>query len=233
METRRKIMNAISEKQKILALVQQTYDDLMTLAMGLSTEEKKSKGSLKLWSAKDMFAHLTFWENHFKNQLKKQATGEKIPNSGDYYDQVNDGVLYEHLDQPFEEALNEYQELHSELVKMYAQFSEEDLADLKKYDWLEGRSMTDRILGNSVWHPESHLADYLVKHGKLDQATRMQEALTEQLKSFSTWRATAMYNLACFYALNSMPEKAIPCLKEAFKGRPDLIEWSKQDTDLD
>jgi len=225
-------MDIILEKQKILDLVQNTYADLMDLVALLSPQEKKAKGDLKLWSAKDMIAHLNFWGRHFINQLDKLAKNDKIPMAGDYYDQVNDGILYEHMNQTLEDALSEYQQIHAELLKKYKAFSAEDLSDPKKFAWLEGRPMSDRILGNSVWHPQSHFADFYVKRGKLGKATQMQEALTDKLKVFPTWGATAAYNLACFYTLNGMKEKAIPNLKDAFKLRPDLIEWSKQDSDL-
>jgi hypothetical protein len=225
-------MDAISEKQKILELVENTYADLMDLIAVLSPQEKIAKGNLKQWSARDMVTHLNFWERHFINQLNKQAKGEKIPSSGDYLDQVNDGVLYEHMDQTLEDALSEYQIIHTELHKIYDDFSAEDLSEPKKFTWLEGRPMSDRILGNSVWHPQSHIADFYIKHGQLEKAMQMQEALTEKLNDFPTWAPTAAYNLACFYALNGMPDKAIFRLKEAFKKRPDLVEWSKQDSDL-
>ena len=225
-------MDAISEKQKILDLVQITYADLMDLVASLSPQEKKAKGNLKLWSAKDMVAHLSFWERHFINQLDKMVKDEKIPMAGEYLDQVNDGVLYEHMDETLEDALGEYQQIHAELLKKYDSFSAEDLSEPKKFAWLEGRPMSDRILGNSVWHPQSHIADFYVKRGKLEKATQMQESLTDKLKGFPTWGPTAAYNLACFYALNGMEEKAIPYLKEAFKLRLDLLEWSKQDSDL-
>jgi hypothetical protein len=226
-------MDAISEKQKILELVENTYADLMDLVAALSPQEKTAKGNLKHWSAKDLVTHLNFWERHFINQLDKQAKGEKIPSAGDYLDQVNDGVLYEHMDQTLEDALSEYQNIHIELHKIYDDFSADDLSDPKKFAWLEGRPMSDRILGNSVWHPQSHIADFYIKHGQLKKAIQMQEALTEKLNDFPTWAPTATYNLACFFALNGMQDKAIPRLKEAFEKRPDLVEWSKQDSDLD
>jgi hypothetical protein len=45
--------------------------------------------------------------------------------------------------------------------------------------------------------------------------------------------ANAIYNLACFFALIGEKEKALNNLKTAFIARPDLIEWSKNDNDLD
>ncbi len=226
-------MDAISEKEKVLELVENTYADLMDLIAALSPQEKIAKGNLKQWSAKDLVTHLNFWERHFINQLEKLAEGGSIPNAGDYFNQVNDGVLYEHMDQTLEDALSEYKKIHTELHKKYDAFSAEALSDPKKFAWLEGRPMSDRILGNSVWHPQSHIADFYIKRNQLQKAIQMQEALTEKLNDFPTWAPAAAYNLACFYALNGMQDKAIPQLKKAFAQRPDLIDWSKKDNDLD
>jgi hypothetical protein len=225
-------MDAFSEKQLILDLVQATYLDLMDLVASLSPQEKTTRGNLKMWSAKDMITHLVFWEHHFINQLNKMVKGEKIPMSGDYLDQVNDGVLYEHMDQTLEDGLSEYQKIHAELLCKYKMFTTEDLSDPKKFTWLEGQSMSERILGNSVWHPLSHVADFYVKRGMLEKAIHLQETSTDKLKIFPGWGPKAIYNLACFYALNGMKEKAILNLKEAFKVKPGLLDWSKQDSDL-
>lgn len=225
-------MSSDADKQKMLALVETTYEGVIKMVNNLTPEERQAKGNLKLWSAKDTLAHLVFWARHFNLQLEKAEKGEKIP-AVEYFDQVNDGVLLEHMDQPLEEALQEFKEIQAELVKKYEAFSVEQLFDPQKFTWLEGRSMFDRIIGNSVWHPASHLSDFYAKRQKQDLATKIQEDLTESLKEFPSWTATAEYNLACYYALNGMQMKAIACLKEAFKGRPDLIDWSKKDGDLD
>jgi hypothetical protein len=226
-------VDAYETKKSVLELIDSTQSDLQELLNSLTPEERKTKGNLKKWSVKDMISHLNFWGQHFLRQLNKSAKGEKVPLSGDYLDQVNDGVLYEHMDQTLEDALAEYEKIHQELMGVYRSFPAEDMSEPKKYSWLEGRPMSDRILGNLVWHPQSHIADFYVKRGQLDKATALQEALTEKLKGFPTWGANAVYNAACFYALNGMAEKAIACLKTAFAQRPDLIEWSKQDSDLD
>jgi len=49
----------------------------------------------------------------------------------------------------------------------------------------------------------------------------------------SSWQGTVEYNLACFYALHNLPQAALDCLASAFAQNPDLIDWSKQDPDLD
>jgi hypothetical protein len=63
----------------------------------------------------------------------------------------------------------------------------------------------------------------------------MQEELTEQLGRYGDQlvpRGEALYNLACFYAVSGQADRALALLPEALRLRPDLIEWSKEDTDL-
>ena len=43
----------------------------------------------------------------------------------------------------------------------------------------------------------------------------------------------AIYNLGCFYARNGEADRAIAAVGEALPLIPSLVEWSKQDTDLD
>jgi hypothetical protein len=45
-------------------------------------------------------------------------------------------------------------------------------------------------------------------------------------------RAEATYNLGCFYATAGRPDEAVPLVREALAGAPDLREWAAQDPDL-
>jgi hypothetical protein len=47
------------------------------------------------------------------------------------------------------------------------------------------------------------------------------------------WQGTVQYNLACHYSLTGQKSKALETLSEALVLAPELVEWSKQDTDLD
>lgn len=200
---------------------------------GLSDDEKQKRGSLCKWSAKDVLSHLTFWGSHFNRQLVNASKGEPVPVTGDYGDQINDGVLFEHIDQPIEEAWEEYQTSFSESKSLLSDLSAEDLNNGELFEYTNGRTILDRALGTFGWHITYHLSDYFVKEGRQTEAVKLQEGYTEHLKQFPTWEANAIYNLACFYAQNGDPLKAVENLKPAFILRPDLIEWSKKDTDLD
>jgi hypothetical protein len=160
-----------------------------------------------------------FWGNHFNSQAEKAKSGEKVPLAGDYFDQVNDGVLIEHMEQPFSEALIELEGSFQKSTEILKSFSADDLNDKEKFEYLNGRTLIYRALGTLGWHITHHISDFYVKNGQVEKAIDLQE--------------NSIYNLACFFTLIGEKEKAIINLKTAFAARPDLIEWSKNDNDLD
>jgi tetratricopeptide (TPR) repeat protein len=87
-------------------------------------------------------------------------------------------------------------------------------------------------MNNGFEHPVVHYADYYRRRGDLAKATQLYEAGVAAVADWPEQYGTARYNLACFYALNGQTEKALAELREALLLRPDLREWSQQDTDL-
>jgi tetratricopeptide (TPR) repeat protein len=220
-------------KTEMFALLESIRTELADLEGSLTPDEKARRGSLAGWSAKDMLVHLAFWNHHFNRQLERGFSGQPIPKSGDYLDQVNDGVLYEHLDQPFDEALADESAAYSQFCQIVRDISPEDMQDPQKFEFLEGRSLLDHALGTYGYHTAAHISDYYIKHGQVERARALQESITKSLLGFPGWEANAIYNLGCFYSLNGYKQEAIAKVKEAFEIKPDLVEWAKQDSDLD
>ena len=220
-------------KTEMFTFLESIRAELSDLEGSLTPDEKARKGSLQSWSAKDMLAHLAFWNHNFNSQLEQGFAGQPIPKSGDYLDQVNDGVLYEHLEQPFDEALAEERAAYEHFRQIVAEVSPQDLQDAQKFEFLEGRSPLDRALGTYGYHTAAHISDYYIKHGQVERARALQESITKSLLGFPGWEANAAYNLGCFYALNGYKQEAIAKVKEAFEIKPDLVEWAKQDSDLE
>jgi hypothetical protein len=223
-------MDQVNEMFDLMKFVRQELDNLIEQ---LTPEEKARRGSLRQWSAKDMLAHLTFWSGHFNRQIENALAGKPVPLAGEYTNQLNDGVLYEHLEQPFEEARAEEAAIYLEFNRIIDGLSPAELLDPKKFAYLDGRSLLERILGTHAYHPAFHISDYYIKAGHAEKARDLQEVLTERLSIFPNWKTNATYNLACFYSLNGFKQEAIEKLKVAFCEKPDLIEWSQQDSDID
>jgi tetratricopeptide (TPR) repeat protein len=81
-----------------------------------------------------------------------------------------------------------------------------------------------------------HMADIYLERGDVQGAQAVQESVAEGLAGLdesAAWQGRTQYNLACFYALHNTHERALALLKTAMKYSPNLVEWSKQDNDLD
>jgi len=226
-------MNNDQLKAALMALLKLIKNEIANFEQGLTEKQKEEKGSLEKWSAKDVLSHLVFWGNHFNSQAEKAKSGDKVPLAGDYFDQVNDGVLIEHMEQAFSEALIELEKSFQESIEILKSFSADELIDKTKFEYLNGRTLVDNALGTLGWHITHHISDFYVKGGRTEKAIALQEKYTIKLRDFPTWEANAIYNLACFFAQYGIKEKAIINLKSAFNIRPDLIEWAKSDNDLD
>jgi len=219
-------------KEAMLDLFSDMRRELDSLIDGLTEEEKKARGSMAQWSVKDMLAHLAFWGSHFNEQLEKAQAGEPVPMAGDYYEILNDGVLLRNLDKPFETARAEERSAFEKTVKLLERIAADDLGDPNYLEFLNDRPLIDRALGTECWHVLSHLSDFYIKSGDTQKAEALQLSYTEKLKDFPGWKANSLYNLACFYSLNGMKEKAFKHLELAFKERPELKAWAQKDADM-
>lgn len=225
-------MDNVELKTKMLDLFRTVRVELDRLIEGLTSEEKNARGSMAQWSVKDMLAHLAFWGSHFNEQITKAQAGKAVPMAGDYYEILNDGVLLRNLDTPFESARAEEKAAYEETMRILEGIDADDLNDPKYLEFLNNRPLVDRALGTECWHVLSHISDYYVKKGDLRKAEELQVSYTEKLQAFPGWKANATYNLACFYSLNGMKEKAYNNLEIAFRERPELKEWAQKDPDM-
>jgi len=125
----------------------------------LTTEQKEEIGSLEKWSAKDMLFHLAFWGDHFNTQITNAKKGEKVPQAGDYTDQVNDGVLFKHLHHQFEEAREAFERSLKASIEILKRYSADELNEKEFYEYLNGRTILNRALGTFGWHIGFHISD--------------------------------------------------------------------------
>jgi tetratricopeptide (TPR) repeat protein len=226
-------MDNMRVKKEMLDLFSSLREELNRIVNGLTDGQKQMRGSLQGWGVKDMLTHLAFWGGHFNSQLEAARTGSHVPEAGDYYEILNDGILLRTMDKPFEDARREEEAAFEKSISLLEAVSPDDLMDPKKYAFMNGRTLLDRALGTECWHVVSHISDYYIKQGQYDKAALLQEDFTTRLLTFPTWKPNAYYNLACFYSLNGKKEKALENLELAFNEKPDLKEWSKKDSDID
>lgn len=223
-------------KSRLIELLRHAYKDEQELMSSLSAEERAAVSTAEQWSAKEIMAHISFWQDRLIRRLDGWVRGESAaPIEEDEVQQVNSGNSERNRSRGWEEVQAESETVFDRLLVMISQFDEDQLSDPTPIGWYGNRALLAAIVGNSFKHPEEHIVAFYLRRGDRARAREIEEAATEALIAMDNSpeaRGVALYNLACFYALNQEPSRAVELLRQALPLRPDLVEWSKQDSDL-
>jgi tetratricopeptide (TPR) repeat protein len=221
-------------KARLRSLLDLARERQLAQVAGLSASERDATGTLERWTAKDHLAHTIFWKEYMSERLAAAERGETpvlIPD----FQPVNEANFLVNRDRHWVDLLAADARIHAELLARLDALAEDDLVDPEHYPWRKGEPLVLFVLGNSFWHAQEHLAQYLSDRGDLDAATQTHETFVRETTSSSLptiAQAYAVYNLACFYATTGRNEQALTNLAEALRLRPALAEWSQQDPDF-
>jgi tetratricopeptide (TPR) repeat protein len=227
-------MTDSSYKNKLMKLIADVRAEEQTLWDSLSDEERNVAGEIDCWAPKDHLAHATFWTERLVTQLQAAAGGEP-PGSIEDYQKTNDEVYETNKDRSWEDILAWATEVSRQFHTAFDAISEGTLADPERPGGTGSLPLWENVALTGVYHPIHHIADVYLERGDFEGAQAVQERVAEGLAALDesdAWKGPRQYNLACFYALHNKPQQALALLKIAFKRAPNLVEWSKQDSDL-
>lgn len=222
-------------KPKILQLAEQAHVEEEKLIAVLSEDERFHIGTLEKWSAKDILAHTATWNGRLANSLHIASQGQS-PNRYDDIDHENKTIYEEFRDRPWEDVLNLKEEAYRAIKEEVGLLRENDLQSGEFLPWLEGRPLWRYIVNSVYTHPILHLADFYHKRGDAGRTSKLNVFMADalgDLDSSPDWQGMVKYNLACHYSLSGQTVKAISELREALHLNSGLVEWSKQDSDLE
>ncbi len=231
-------MSNTSMKPRILVLLHFARQQEQQLVDGLSNAEREAVGTPDAWAAKDFLVNIMLWKQLQTQKLAMAVHGETPPiwRDMELIHRLNNEAFTRYQNNSFQVVQEEARRIFDTFIAQVESMSEEELGDADRYDWQEGEPLWQETLGNGLWHPCSQMMNCYLKRGDKPSALRLQEALLVVVRHAelpSETLGVAIYNQACFYAVNGWPEKALLLLPEALRLRPTLIEWSKHDSDLD
>lgn len=206
----------------------------------LSDAEKNQVGTMEHWAPKDALVHMTSWQKCWLNWLEPIANA-KDPDLGGPGAGISDenaanaDTFTANQHRPWREISDESQRVFDRALAFVNLLSEEDIADPQRFPGLKGRPFWKSVSGNFYWHVQVHLGNMYIARGQIERGTQVVRAFADQVGADepASERGETIYNLACFYSLAGLREQAIGQLKRALALNPGLIEWSKQDSDLD
>ena len=142
----------------VVALIRTTSARMERLLAQLSVEQMNVPGAVGVWSVKDVVAHLAFWQRYAASLLTAAIRGETPDLDGDdETERSNASVVAQYYQRPLGAVIAEWQAAREELLDQLEQVSDEDLNDPTRFAWSDGRSLLDRIAGNSYEHEQEHI----------------------------------------------------------------------------
>ena len=223
----------MGKKENLLDLLDRTHQETQDFIASLTGEQRAQVGAADDWSAKDLVAHITTWNERLIDRHEAAARGEPIPTYGPD-DHENAQIFEAHRDWSWDAIQRKMDEVHDRLTRLVQTTSEADLTDSQRFEWLRGAPLWRRIAGDAT-HVLIHLGQFSEEHGNHAYAEGIQQRTTDPLLALDNspeWRGVTLYNLACYHALAGRHDTAIEQLGEALRLNPGLIEWSKQDPDF-
>jgi hypothetical protein len=182
------------------------------------------------WSPKDHQAHLTAWKARQANRFAAAGRGEEPGQTADgETDAINADLQAARADWTWDAILEEAEEVSERLIREISATTPETF---ERNDGLMGGTF-----GNGPFHAMQHFgwleeADIGANSARVAAFIDELRAVVDNggLPAFDG--GTALYNIACYHALGGRLDEARPLLRQAFQMRPDLAEFSLEDTDL-
>lgn len=219
---------------QLCRLLDFAHDRQLAQVTALSRDEREEVGTPDHWSAKDHLAHTVFWRDHLVEVLAAVSRGETPTHIEDFL-AANEANFPVFRDRSWDDVLGGDARSHAALRERLAALTDADLVDPTRVAWRDGDPMIFVVFGDSYWHTQGHLAQYLADRGDLDGATRVHATFVREIMAadqLTIIQGDTVYNFACFYAKTGRRDEAIAHLREALRMSPRLTEWSKEDPDF-
>jgi tetratricopeptide (TPR) repeat protein len=221
-------------KNQLIDIIESTISEFRVLNDIFSPRVLEQKGSQNEWMTRDDVIHCSFYINQFADRLAWPRDHAK--EDGNDYLKVNDEVWEKHQTESWQEALQMLENACRALIGALQPLSDEELNDDDTFTWMGEQSVAKYIPGLVFVHGMMHIQYAYMREGMSDAAVESADKtykVIEQLDSSDVARGRNLYNKACSYTLAGRSADAIPMVVEAVKMAPNLLEWSKQDSDLD
>jgi hypothetical protein len=226
----------IMERLKmVIDLLEQAWQLEQQFMTEQPVSERDQAGTFENWARKDVVFHIETWNARLVENIDKGLHGG-TPYRNDDYDAENAIIFKENQTKTWHEAMDFAKQAHSKLLGITMELGVEGLEGKDILPWQEDQPIWRNIVGNGYNHILIHIGEHYRGLGKMSFYADLVEKMalsTAGLDDSPAWQGNVLYNLACAHALTGQKEKALEELCDALRLNPGLVEWSRQDADLE
>lgn len=222
--------------QRLITLVARGQADQDALGAQLSLDERAAHGELSVWSPKDQVAHNNFWRQDAIRRLQAALDGG-TPVEEDDEQALNDRIFAEQYTTSWEVLVAETERLRLETINGIGRLDAGDLTMIDRYPWQRGKSLERMLVTNWYEHPAEHWADIYLSRHDVERAIALRQEVANTVRDLFAHDpilySYVIYNLGGFYTRIGHVEPAMHAIHEALAANHALLEWARQDTELD
>lgn len=197
-------------------------------------EERDRPGTFEHWARKDVATHIETWISRLVENIHKALHGETPYHYADF-ETANLKVFEMHQAKTWQEAFDFAAQSRRSLIELVKELGAEGLERTDLLPW-QDQPIWRNIAADAYNHALIHIGEHYRWLGFPERYASIIQKMAEGsagLDDSPAWQGGVIYNLACVHALNGDKDQAIAELGEALHLRPDLLEWSQQDSDLE
>lgn len=146
-------------KDRLVGLIRDSHAQLQSVIGRLSDEQMTVPQVQGQWSAKDILAHISAWEEHCLGFLDADARGEtpQLITSADV-DRVNEQFYQESRGKALEEVRSRFSRAYQAMLDRLESLTEQDLVSPERYPWFRGSPFWLMVAYNTFDHYPRHEA---------------------------------------------------------------------------
>ena len=172
----------MKDKNEILRMLREEFARWDDLLAGMSEEYIVTPQLPSGLSIKDVIAHLWACQQRSIARLEAALRGREpdfpdwppeLDPEGEGVDELNDWIFETCRDKPWADVYRDWKGGFQRLLELGQSLPGADLFDDEKYDWLDGYSLADVLLGSYEHHHDEHLEGlqaWLTGHGAMRSA---------------------------------------------------------------
>jgi hypothetical protein len=199
----------------------------------LTDEDLAQAGTYEEWSAKDIVAHVVYWQKVRAERNIAWVHGkelEPVPQ----FEQGNQECFEQFSESSWDEVKTFSEQTHNMTTQAIQEIDEGALAGPSPDS--ESQQLWESFLGSAYTHKLAHYAEFYTARGQKEASGRLWTEwaeLVSPLDAGSEWQGRIHYNAACGLALAEDRKGALGELTKGLTLYPGLRAWSRRDTDLE
>lgn len=196
----------------------------------LPPELRTAPGADGGWSPKDVLGHLAAWREIEAKRLQAAAAGTEatgVPDPDEPEDEANARLQALRAGWSWDDVVADADASTDALIRAIRATPAPALA--------ASEGLVAGIGANGANHAIAHLADIAQLAGGVERFNAFAaeiEAILLENRVADRDSGAMLYNIACHRALTGELGEARRLLRDAFRRRPDLVEWAEQDPDV-